>query len=91
MQRLQTRAVSSSDTDTIRTIGILHFTIGIHDHIADAKFIHKCSAVGTWARTSAIPSCNVAAATSCWRRSPTPLSALLTLLQGAKAQGLTAN
>jgi hypothetical protein len=33
----------------------------------------------------------VAAATSCWRRSPTPLSALLTLLQGAKAQGLTAN
>ena len=44
------------DTDTIRTIGILHFTIGVHDHIADAKFIQKCSAVGTWARTSAIPS-----------------------------------
>src|SRR6516162_6666125 len=40
--------------------------------IADAKFIQKCSAVGTWARTSAIPSCNVAAATSCWRRSATP-------------------
>ena len=60
------------DTDTIRTIGILHFTIGVHDHIADAKFIQKCSAVGTWARTSAIPSCNVAAATSCWRRSATP-------------------
>jgi hypothetical protein len=64
MQRLQTRAVSSSDTDTIKTIGILHFTTGVHDHIADAKFIQKCSAVGTWARTSAIPSCNVAAATS---------------------------
>ena len=32
MQRLQTRAVSSSDTDTIRTIGILHSTIGVHDH-----------------------------------------------------------
>src|SRR5215475_982491 len=50
----------------------LHFTIGVHDHIADARFIQKCSAVGTWARTSAIPSCDVAAATSCWRRSLTP-------------------
>jgi hypothetical protein len=37
------RAVSSSDIDTIRTIGILHFTIVVHDHIADAKFIQKCS------------------------------------------------
>jgi catechol 2,3-dioxygenase-like lactoylglutathione lyase family enzyme len=33
---LATPAVSPSDT--IRTIGILHFTIGVRDHIAAAKF-----------------------------------------------------
>jgi len=33
---LATPAVSASDT--IRTIGILHFTIGVRDHIAAAKF-----------------------------------------------------
>ena len=27
-----------SASDTIRTIGILHFTIGVRDHIAAAKF-----------------------------------------------------
>jgi hypothetical protein len=55
------RAVSSSDIDTIRTIGILHFTIVVHDHIADAKFIQKCSTVGTRIPTSIIPLWNVAA------------------------------
>jgi len=33
---LVTPGVSASDT--IRTIGILHFTIGVRDHIAAAKF-----------------------------------------------------
>ena len=33
---LATPAVSTSDT--IRTTGILHFTIGVRDHIAAAKF-----------------------------------------------------
>src|SRR5437879_7222210 len=33
---LATAAVAASDT--IRTIGILHFTIGVRDHIAAAKF-----------------------------------------------------
>jgi catechol 2,3-dioxygenase-like lactoylglutathione lyase family enzyme len=33
---LATPGVSASDT--IRTIGILHFTIGVRDHIAAAKF-----------------------------------------------------
>ena len=33
---LATPAVAASDT--IRTIGILHFTIGVRDHIAAAKF-----------------------------------------------------
>src|SRR5262245_22626492 len=33
---LATPVVSASDT--IRTIGILHFTIGVRDHIAAAKF-----------------------------------------------------
>ena len=33
---LGTPAVSASDT--IKTIGILHFTIGVRDHIAAAKF-----------------------------------------------------
>jgi catechol 2,3-dioxygenase-like lactoylglutathione lyase family enzyme len=33
---LTTPAVSA--TDTIRTTGILHFTIGVRDHIAAAKF-----------------------------------------------------
>ena len=55
------RAVSSSDIDTIRTIGLLHFTIVVHDLIADAKFIQKCSAVGTRIPTSIIPLWNVAA------------------------------
>ena len=27
-----------SDSDTIRTTGILHLTIGVRDHIAAAKF-----------------------------------------------------
>jgi hypothetical protein len=27
-----------SASDTIRTTGILHFTIGVRDHIAAAKF-----------------------------------------------------
>ena len=54
------RAVSSSDIDTIRTIGLLHFTIVVHDLIADAKFIQKCSAVGTRIPTSIIPLWNVA-------------------------------
>jgi len=33
---LATLAVSASDT--IKTVGILHFTIGVRDHIAAAKF-----------------------------------------------------
>jgi len=30
-----------SASDTIRTIGILHFTIGVRDHIAAARFYHE--------------------------------------------------
>lgn len=33
--------IEVSASDSIRTIGILHFTIGVRDHIAAARFYHE--------------------------------------------------
>ena len=58
----------ASASDTIKTTGILHFTIGVRDHIAAAKFIWECLAARTCARPSDTPSWSAVAAISCWRR-----------------------
>ena len=38
MTEMPVAAPNASASDTIRTTGILHFTIGVRDHLAAAKF-----------------------------------------------------
>ena len=65
---LATPEVSASDT--IRTTGILHFTIGVRDHIAAAKFYSDVLGCKHMRSDHAILSWNAAAAISCWRKCP---------------------
>ena len=52
------------------TTGILHFTIGVRDHIAAAKCYSEVLGCRRMRSRSAMHSCSAAAAISCWRRPP---------------------
>ena len=54
----------------IKTTGILHFTIGVRDHMAAAKFYSELLGCRHLCRTIAIRSCNAGSIILSWRRFP---------------------